>query len=93
MKILYQLILKDDESFKAKDFPDRFEILRKGKPPLVFKPVAIRTREIYSRLNEAEELLRQAKGLNEIFKVNSDGGGLHFKLETAIDQYFERHEQ
>lgn len=76
MKILYELKITEETGFHAKDFPDRFEILRKGKTPLVFKPVAIETQDMYSRLIEAERILRR---INEVYFVPN------------IDKYFERH--
>lgn len=82
MKILYQLILEDNESFKASDFPDRFEILREGKTPLVWKPVAISMQDIYNKLNEAEQLLKEIKeNINFI------------PIHIAIDKYFKRYSQ
>ena len=81
MKILYELNLNDDQKFNASDFPDKFEILRKGKDPLVFKPVTIELQTIYSRLMEAEELL---KGWLE-----SDGAPLAYETHN----YFKRHTQ
>lgn len=80
MKILYQLEITKETGFRAKDFPDRFEILREGKTPLVFKPVAIKTQEMYSRLDEAEALLRQT--------AQSEG---RWFLNGEIDDYFKRH--
>ena len=83
MKILYELVITEETGFTATDFPDRFEILRKGQTPLVFKPVAISTQELYSRLNEAEELLRRV--LN--------GEKPLYSWHSACSQYFERHAQ
>lgn len=79
MKILYELKITEETGFTATDFPDRFEILRPGKTPLVFKPVAIDLQAIYTRLNEAEWILKQA------FTIDP--------LNATIDKYFERHVQ
>ena len=80
MKILYELVITEETGFTASDFPDRFEILRKGKTPLVFKPVAITTQDIYSRLDEAEKILKIAID-NEC------------RIDSAAFEYFERHPQ
>lgn len=79
MKILYVLNITEETGFTATDFPDRFEILRKGKTPLVFKPVAIQTQEMYSRLVEAEFILKQVY--------------VNYPLNATIDKYFERNSQ
>ena len=79
MKILYQLEITKETGFSATDFPDRFEILRKGKKPFVFKPVAIDLQTIYARLQEAEELLK------DVILQPFDS--------RKIDEYFERHTQ
>ena len=86
MKILYELVITEETGFTATDFPDRFEILRKGKTPLVFKPVAINLQTIYARLNETEEILKKTRnGMSDILtKV---------ELKVDIDEYFERHAQ
>ncbi len=88
MKILYELVITEETGFTATDFPDRFEILRKGKTPLVFKPVVINLQAIYSRLNEAEILLNLAKGINRKTTVNQVGA-----LKKTIGEYFDRHAQ
>lgn len=79
MKILYELVITEETGFTASDFPDRFEILRPGKTPLVFKPVAINLQTVYSRLNEAEWILKK------VFTNDP--------LNATIDKYFERHVQ
>ena len=86
MKILYELEITKETGFTATDFPDRFEILRKGKTPLVFKPVAIDLQTIYARLQEAEEILKKTRnGMSDILtKV---------ELKVDIDDYFDRHAQ
>ncbi|NHZ85832.1 MAG: hypothetical protein GWP19_08120 [Planctomycetia bacterium] len=86
MKILYELKITEETGFSADDFPDHFEILRKGKTPLVFKPVALSIQDIYSRLIEAEALLKQSLDL-------PDGLSARAKHARNIDEYFERHEQ
>ena len=97
MKILYELVITEETGFTASDFPDRFEILRKDKTPLVFKPCALNVQEMYNRLNEAEALLIQAKGLNEIFTYKghpqNEGDEIHFELESDINEYFDRYLQ
>ncbi len=88
MKILYELVITEETGFTATDFPDRFEILRKGKTPLVFKPVAIDLQTIYSRLHEAEILLRLVKNINDkttVFQIDA--------LNKTVNQYFDRHTQ
>lgn len=88
MKILYELVITEEIGFTASDFPDRFEILRKGKTPLVWKPVAIQTQEIYSRLVEAEQLLKDSECLLLLARRSTRS-----KLKTAISEYFEKHSQ
>lgn len=88
MKILYELNITEETGFTASDFPDRFEILREGKTPLVWKPVALSMQDIYNRLNEAEELLKQARNIND--------EAMRFKLDilsNTINEYFERYSQ
>ena len=80
MKILYELVITEETGFTATDFPDRFEILRKGKTPLVFKPVAIDLQTIYSQLQEAEKLLKRV-----------DGTYQHWQFNVDIGKYFDRH--
>ena len=90
MKILYELVITEETGFTATDFPDRFEILRgKGKTPLVFKPVAINLQDIYARLQEAEEQLKES---NEFIKMcpKSILGSL---LINENGRYFDRHVQ
>jgi len=82
MKILYELNLQDDQKFNASDFPDQVEILRAGKPPVVFRPVAIQLQDIYSRLNEADALLELAE----------QSEGIYF-LNGQINDYFNRYKQ
>ena len=82
MKILYQLEITEETGFTATDFPDRFEILRKGKSPLVFKPAALSMQDIYSRLNEAENLLKNITAMRK-----------NPHVITAISEYFERYSQ
>jgi len=72
MKILYESIITKDTGFSADEFPDRFEILRPGKTPLVFKPVAIDLQAIYARLQEAEELLKRVDKTYQHWKFNVD---------------------
>lgn len=89
MKILYELVITEETGFTASDFPDRFEILRgKGRTPLVWKPVAIQTQEIYSRLVEAEQLLKDSECLLILARRSTRS-----KLKTAISEYFEKHSQ
>lgn len=91
MKILYVLEITEEAGFHASDFPDRFEILRKGKTPLIFKPVAIRTQEMYSRLNEAEALLAEIQK-NTSWTIHDDSIP-NPQVRRSIDQYFERYSQ
>jgi len=58
MKILYELEIDCDQKFNANDFPSQIEVLRSGSTPLVFKPVVLQTQDIYSKLQEADELLK-----------------------------------
>ncbi len=85
MKILYESIITKETGFTATDLPDRFDILRKGKTPLVFKPVAIDLQTIYARLQEAEGILKKTRsGMSDILtKV---------ELKVDIDDYFDRHD-
>ena len=99
MKILYQLEITKETGFTASDFPDRFEILRKDKTPLVFKPCALNVQEMYNRLNEAEEILKEVQE-NEttiITGENCSATGIieedFIKLDTAINEYFDRYSQ
>ncbi len=92
MKILYELVITEETGFTATDFPDRFEILRKGKTPLVFKPVAMDLQTIYSRLVEAEALLKRAIESSGWF-INKDQPQVAPPLNRAINEYFDRHAQ
>ena len=91
MKILYESTITKDTGFTATDFPDRFEILREGKTPLVFKPVAISMQEMYSRLNEAEQLLKAIQK-NTSWTIHNNSIP-NPQVRRSIDQYFERHAQ
>ena len=85
MKILYVFDSQDHEVFKMSDLPDRFEIIREGKKPIVFKPAATQIQDIYNRLNEAEELLKKAlKGYDVVIRA---------RVNMAINEYFDRYEQ
>ena len=88
MKILYELVITEETGFSADDFPDHFEILREGKTPLVFKPVALRIQDIYSRLDEAEVILKDIQK-NTGWTIQDDV----ILRARSIDEYFERHEQ
>ncbi len=88
MKILYVLEITTETGFTASDFPDRFEILREDKTPLVFKPVAIQTQEIYSRLDEANQLLKDSE-----CSLISAQSATRSKLKSAINEYFNRYSQ
>ena len=77
MKILYVFDSQDHEVFKMSDLPDRFEIIREGKKPIVFKPVTIQIQDIHSRLDEAEALLK------DVILQPFDS--------KAIDEYFDRY--
>ena len=96
MKILYESIITKETGFTATDFPDRFEILRKGKTPLVFKPVAIDLQTAYARLEEAEILLSKIK--KRFVKLwgtfySTDSNRLIGKHLRHIEEYFDRHVQ
>ena len=96
MKILYQLEITEETGFTATDFPDKLEILREGKSPLVFKPVALSMQDIYSRLNEAEALLKKLDDeIGELWGTfySTDTERLIGKNIAYIDKYFERHSQ
>ncbi len=94
MKILYVFDSQDHEVFKMSDLPDRFEIIREGKKPIVFKPAAIQMQDLQGRLDEAEALLLRAKELNELFTykghAQNEGDEVHYDLEADIDKYFDR---
>ena len=79
MKILYVFDTQDHEVFKMSDLPDRFEIIREGKKPIVFKPAAIQIQDIYNRLNEVEFILKNVY--------------VKDPLNATIDKYFERYKQ
>ena len=85
MKILYVFDSQDHEVFKMSDLPDRFEILRKGKKPIVFKPAAIQMQDLYARLNEAERLLKEIVDWNV-----QDDSLINSNVRRAVDKYFER---
>lgn len=87
MKILYELNLNDDQKFNASDFPDKFEILRKGKDPLVFKPVSIELQTIYNRLMEAEELLHKADEFIVLCPRSMWGQGLLKNHQNYFKRY------
>ena len=87
MKILYQLEITKETGFSADDFPDRFEILRKDKTPLVFKPCALNVQEMYNRLNEAEEILKSATALI------GDCPEHALIINKTINEYFDRYSQ
>ena len=84
MKILYELNIDCDQKFNASDFPDTIEVLRAGKEPFVFHPVAIQTQDLYGRLKEAESLLLDC---NDQLLAHCS------TLKTGIDEYFERNKQ
>ena len=88
MKILYELNIDCDQKFNASDFPDTIEVLRAGKKPFVFHPVAIQTQDLYGRLKEAESLLDDANYLLISAKLT-----IRAKLKTKITEYFERFKQ
>ncbi len=82
MKILYVFDSQDHEVFKMADLPDRFEIIREGKKPIVFKPAAIQMQDLYARLNETEEILQHA-----FVEGSSDS------LNLAYKEYLMRYSQ
>ena len=81
MKILYVLDTQDYEVFKMSDLPESFELLRKGKKPITFKPISIQIQDMYSRLIEAEKLLKKMRFIPQ-----------HF-IGSAVREYFERFKQ
>ena len=89
MKILYVFDSQDHEVFKISDLPDRFEILWKGKKPIVFKPVTLQIQDMYSRLDEAEELLKQIHKETRLTAFDEDKP----EIRRSVDEYFDRYEQ
>lgn len=87
MKILYQLEITEETGFTATDFPDRFEILRPGKTPLVFKPVAINLQDIYARLVEAEKLLKESDEFIKMCPKSMLGSLLLNKNRSYLDRH------
>ncbi len=82
MKILYVFDTQDHEVFKMSDLPDRFEIIREGKKPIVFKPAATRMQDLQSRLDEAEALLKR---IDKTYQ--------HWQFNCDVDEYFSRQSQ
>ena len=83
MKILYVFDSQDHEVFKMSDLPDRFEILREGKKPIVFKPAAIQMQDILSRLYECEAMLQRCNEFGLSIQEEID-------LDKDINDYFDR---
>ncbi len=85
MKILYVFDTKDHEVFKMSDLPDRFEIIREGKKPIVFKLAATRMQDMYSRLDRAERLLKEIVDWNV-----QDDSLINSNVRRSVDKYFDR---
>ena len=88
MKILYELDIDCDQKFNANDFPSQIEVLRSGEKPLMFRPVAIQTQDLYGILKEAESLLDDTKFLLISAKLNTRA-----KLKEKITEYLTRFKQ
>ena len=85
MKILYELVITEEPGFTATDFPDRFEILRKGKDTFTVKGI-IRQQDILSRLYECEAMLKRCEEFRLSIQEELD-------LGKDINEYFERYTQ
>ncbi len=89
MKILYVFDSQDHEVFKMSDLPESFEILRKDKKPIVFKPAAIQMQDLQGRLDRAERLLKQIHKETRLTAFDEDKP----EIRRSVDEYFDRYEQ